>query len=314
MPQYNLEQAAWVREIEQRLHHENPHFALCVDDSKYLRGDTVIVPQAGNLPNTLIDNVTYPRQAVRRTDGKLQYNIHMYEKEPIMVEYESGETLSYDKMTSILDDVTPDMMEFIGSMLLFDWAPDAAFAATNLIGTTGAAMSPALAGQGGLFKAPTKEDLLKVKLRMDLAKVPRKGRVCMIPAEFENEFLKIGELVDADKTGRDDSALVEGAIARILGFDIMVRSEVLVYDSDGHTVLPGTTLDTTDRHAALFWHPRFVRKAFGTVKNGGIDVIINPRRADYGGADLVTPKVRYGGIFSRPNALGVMALVQTIHT
>jgi hypothetical protein len=120
-----------------------------------------------------------------------------------------------------------------------------------------------------------------------------------------NDLLEIDAILTSDKMGTAN--LSNGAVGRVLGFDIYIRSTAVVYTNAATPVpkTPGAAGAVTDNLAALFWHPMFVRKAMGDVR-----VYVNEGEAAYYG-DILSAEARAGGRKSRTGGEGVVALVET---
>jgi hypothetical protein len=126
---------------------------------------------------------------------------------------------------------------------------------------------------------------------------------------YNGQLLAISDVYRMDSYGT--SALPNGVVNRIHGFDIMVRSTVVVYDNTatpilktvGDTGVPSSPA-TTDNLACLAYHPSFVAKAVG-----GADVFINENDPAYYGS-IVSALQLFGASKMRTSQVGVVAIVQ----
>jgi hypothetical protein len=107
------------------------------------------------------------------------------------------------------------------------------------------------------------------------------------------------------------SALPDGVVNRIHGFDIMIRSTVVVYDNTATPVIKAvgddgtpTTPATTDNLACLAYHPSFVAKAVGAA-----DVFIDENKPEYYGS-IVSALQLFGASKMRTSQTGIVAIVQ----
>jgi hypothetical protein len=116
-------------------------------------------------------------------------------------------------------------------------------------------------------------------------------------------MLAIPEFVEANKLGQG-TPLINGQIGEILGVRIMTRS--LVAKTDGSDVLKAEAAANaaTDQHAAILYHPAFVRKAVGALK-----IYIQEDSPLYGG-DIMNTELRFGSTQARNDKKGVVMLFE----
>lgn len=107
--------------------------------------------------------------------------------------------------------------------------------------------------------------------------------------------------------------LPTGVVNRIHGFDIVIRSTVVVYDNTGTPVIKAvsdngepTTPAATDNLAALFYHPSFVARAIGST-----EVNISEDAPGYYGSSIIESFKCFGAAKLRTSQTGIVALVQT---
>jgi hypothetical protein len=156
----------------------------------------------------------------------------------------------------------------------------------------------------------TISDITKVKAILDADNIPSSGRILLIPSYMYNvDLLNIAGIVQAYQFG--SAVAPNGVVARLMGFDIMIRSEVLVYDNTGTPVLKAlngdgtlTTPATTDQGAALAFHPNYVAVALGDITP-----YYNENRAEYFGS-IFSAEIMHGASKLRTDQKGVVALVQ----
>ncbi|PSB19071.1 hypothetical protein C7B69_16730, partial [filamentous cyanobacterium Phorm 46] len=97
----------------------------------------------------------------------------------------------------------------------------------------------------------------------------------------------------------------DGQVAKVMNFDIMVRSSVLIFNSGGTAAkLPDATPLTTDCEGSLFWHPLFVGRSMGNM-----EVFFNAAQATHYG-DLLSMEAQAGGKKYYADGRGVIGLVQ----
>ena len=162
------------------------------------------------------------------------------------------------------------------------------------------------AGQTGNRNAVTKTDLLEVKKRFHADDVipdnsPINGVAVITPAMY-SDILALGDFTDQEKFGTP--GLPQGVVTRILGFDIYVRSSVVVTDNADSLKAEGAAGAATDQDAAVFYSPNLVRRAKGSV-----NVYIDTDKPEYYG-DVFSTMVRFGAAPARNDNKGVYVLFE----
>ena len=232
-----------------------------------------------------------------------------YYVQPIHIEAgQETAFLSYDKRMSILNQHVSTLEDVLTNNALYKWAPSGA---TRQVRTTGTAVGTALAPSAtGTRNAITLADILKAKSILDSENVPAAGRVLLLPSDMYNaQLLAIADVYQAQSYGV--SALPSGVVTRIHGFDVMIRSTVVVYDATATPVIKAVADSgtpsapaATDNLAALAYHPNFVAKAMGST-----DVFITEQVAEYYGS-IVSAMQLFGASKMRTSQTGVVAIVQ----
>lgn len=315
----NIQVKNWTRTIAEQLFATNSVIQQLVNDSQYLSGKTVIRPQAGSMPIVKKNNTTFPLTAAEREDLTLEYDISEYTMLPVMLRQEDSETVSYDKRKSLIEHATMQVEDEVMANMLYDIAFDGtAGPATSVIKTTGAVRdADGVFGMTGVRKAFSYADALAARMVLNKQNIPSEGRVLLLPAHLENDIFKIDEFIDANKI----TVAVQkgnGFIGKIAGFDVYVRDRVTFFDASfaKRLITPTSiaentaTVAATDKHSALFFHKSMVAYALGTLGNGGVHVTYNADRADYGGAAVMTARVRAGASRVRLDYKGVGVIVE----
>ena len=291
------------------------------NDSGFVNADVVRLPQRGALPNVERNRQQVPAQAVKRKDSAHGYNLAELTTNPSYVSLNNEIVTSYNKAQTIIQDHIDALNQFCAESCLDVWSPDNGGVNSGgnpespIFETTGsartAAVIPALDEEGtpitltGQRKRITKADFTNMANVMNRANIPQSGRVCLITASQLDDLLQIPEFVDANKMGSMRSALLEGSVGRLVGFDIFVRSSALFYNADATQKRNNVDRDDivgTDCEAALFWHPRFVRMAMGST-----EVFLKEREPGYYG-DIMSAMVRFGGDTWYKSGKGVFVL------
>ncbi len=298
-----LDIEVWAKYIVEKFRKNNAFmFRAKNESSSVLGGKVVHIPQAGTSATVVKNRSTYPAVAVRRTDNEVTYTLDAYSTDPVHVTWEELQTISYDKLDSVIGEQTNELAEVIADDLLIKWAPDSTeFVSTT--GGTGALTTAAASGQTGTRKAFHHKDLQKAMVLMNKQNVPKEGRVCLIDDHMYEDFY--GSLTDSQMNAYQQFANnTTGVVGRLHGFDIITRSSVLAYASGGTVKALGSALAATDNLASLCWHPDCVTYAMGDMKP--FEDMDNPLY--YG--DIYSAIIRMGGRKKRADKKGVVAIVQ----
>lgn len=304
-----LQKEQWLSDIQENLFKDNAIIARATNHDGFVNYKTVHVPQAGSNP-TISKNITsFPATITQRTDSELTYSMDTYYVQPIHIEAgQETAFLSYDKRMSVLNQHISTLEDVLVNNALYKWAPSGA---TRQVRTTGTAVGTALAPSAtGTRNAITLADILKAKSILDSENVPAAGRVLLLPSDMYNaQLLAIADVYQAQSYGT--SALPSGVVTRIHGFDVMIRSTVVVYDNTATPVIKAvadsgtpSSAAATDNLAALAYHPNFVAKAMGST-----DVFITEQVAEYYGS-IISAMQLFGASKMRTSQTGVVAIVQ----
>jgi hypothetical protein len=305
----SLNREQWLSDIQENLFKNNAIITRATNHDGFVNYKTVHVPQAGANPTVTKNISSLPATISQRNDSELTYDMDTYYLEPIVIE-KGQETafLSYDKRMSVLRQHINTLEEVLVNNALYKWAPAGA---GTFVKTTGSAVSSALAPSATSTRlAITLADILTAKGILDAANVPQEGRVLVMPSSIYNgQLLAIQDVYQAQSYGQ--SALPSGVVNRIHGFDIMIRSTVVVYDNNATPALKavndaGTPSSpaTTDNLACLAYHPAFVAKAMGNT-----EVMINENVAEYYGT-VISSFQLFGASKMRTSQTGIVAIVQ----
>ena len=304
-----LQKEQWLSDIQENLFKDNAIIARATNHDGFVNYKTVHVPQAGANPTITKNLGAFPATITQRTDSELTYSMDTYYVQPIHIEAgQETAFLSYDKRMSILNQHVSTLEDVLTNNALYKWAPSGA---TRQVRTTGTAVGTALAPSAtGTRNAITLADILKAKSILDSENVPSAGRVLLLPSDMYNaQLLAIADVYQAQSYGV--SALPSGVVTRIHGFDVMIRSTVVVYDSTATPVIKAVADSgtpsapaATDNLAALAYHPNFVAKAMGST-----DVFITEQVAEYYGS-IVSAMQLFGASKMRTSQTGVVAIVQ----
>jgi hypothetical protein len=304
-----LDKELWSADIQENIFKNNAIINRAVNHDGFVNYKTVHVPQAGANPTITKNLNSFPATISQRADTELTYSMDTYYVEPIHIEAgQETAYIAYDKRMSILRQHINTLEEVLTNNALYKWAPAGS---GTFVKTTGSAVSTALAPSATTTRlAITLADILKAKAILDADNIPAEGRILLMPSDIYNaQLLAIQDVYQQQSYGQ--SALPSGVVARIHGFDIMIRSTVVVYDNTATPVLKSvndsgvpSSPASTDNLACLAYHPSFVAKAMGAA-----DVFIEERKADYYGS-VVSAFQLFGASKMRTSQKGIVAIVQ----
>lgn len=309
-------QELWASYVVEKLWKENPHLALCFDESKFVKGGSIVyVPQAGASPQTQKNRSVYPATAVKRNDTAVMYALDVWTTDPAHLPLTEQLEISYEKTDSVLSDHVNTLIEAAGDEILYSWVKSfkpttgGGVAVDNLpasrkILTTGSAtdVNPD-DGQTGTRKGLHYKDLQKGQAMMNKDKVAKTERYAMLESYMYQQFLD--SLSDNQMAAFQGAAdLKKGIVGEFAGFKILDRSSVLAFNSAGAAVEPGEALGATDNLGCLLWQKNSVTKAMGDTHL--FDDKGNPLY--YG--DIYSALLKLGGRCRREDWKGVISIVQ----
>lgn len=273
-----------------------------VDTGVAINAIGIDVPQAGTPPNVVKNPTTLPIPARVRADDKKSYLVDLYATEPDIVTDVNQAIAAYDKRAAILADHSDTLNTRIADELVYLWSPSQA---ANIKRTSGANNTGSTAGaMTGVRKEITLQDIIDVATLMDRMNVPDDGqRRVLFYTDQIAELKKIPEFRDYDKTGIVGN-LANGALGKIQNINVYKRSKAPLFTSGLVKKAVGSAIASTDFIGAIFFHPSYVRYAEGNVQ-----VYYEAKKVGYQG-DMMNAAVRGGGMISRLDEVGVVALIQ----
>lgn len=300
-----LDITVWKNYIIEKLRRNNAFIFKSKDDTRFVLGGlTVVIPQSGGDPVILIDNASWPLTPTRRTDTDVSYNLQAFSTNPHHIPWQEIQTLSYNKIDSILGSHTNSLVEAVADAMLIKWSPTVA---GKILSTTGGpntlTQDPASGQTGNRFLFHPK-DLLRGMTAMNIDDVPDSGRIAVIDDNMYGGFYD--QLSDSQANAYNQFANNEtGQVGKLHGFNIYRRSKVLAYaDAATSANAYGASLAATDNLACLLYHQDTVCRAFGEMKP-----FMDKDNPLYQG-DIMSMIVRAGGRKERGDNKGVIAMVQ----
>ncbi|WP_345235448.1 phage capsid protein [Hymenobacter saemangeumensis] len=309
-----IQREIWVDTIEENIYPDNSFMMQSRDDGAFLEGKTVKLNQAGTKPGAQKNRTQLPAQAAKRVDTTADYDIDEYTTDPVVIQKTEEIEANYDKRQSVLFDQTEVLRTQVAEGMAFAWSPTVG---VNIIRTSGAARAAYKIFQLGAGtvnrKRIAKEDIIKAATILDSQNVPREGRYMLIDALLVTDLLLIEEFTSLEKIGQ--AVLTAGAIGKVMGFDVFVRSDTTIYDNDDNTKMDfAEARSSNDNVSCLFWQKNYVRRCFGGSQNGGIEVFEDAGSNGNGNplfyGTIISAMVRSGGRAARADEVGIVALVE----
>jgi len=297
-----IQREIWARDIAENLFPDNSFMARAVDDSEFVEGAVVHLPQSGAKPNVQRNRSVLPAVIAQRTDTDATYNIDEFTSDPTLIKDADEIETSYNKRQNVLEDHNNQLNTQIAEWMGYNWAPTQA---ANYVRTNGADRVAFVAGATGNRKKILLDDWLAAKRLLDNMDVPDDGRrFALVPAEMYNDLLEIDKILSSEfnLTGR----LPNGVVNEIFGIKIFKRSSSISYSNAATPALraPDAAALTTANAGVLMWHERFVRRALGSVK-----VYANEDEAAYYGS-VFSAMALAGGRKRYNDQSGVVAIIE----
>ena len=277
---------------------DNSFVSRAVNDDMYVNeGKKVHIPNAGAPSGVVKNRTTFPATASKRTDVDIDYTLDELTTNPVHIPYADMVELSYNKRQSVIAQDREQLITDAAESLLAAWCP----AAANRINTTGSAVPAWTPDASGNRKAIKPSDVAALQTRFNADNIPLTGRNLLLDAQMYEQLLE--GLTESQAIGFFAAADVKrGVLGQLYGFDVMVRSTVLRFASDGTLKDVSAAGAATDLAAGLAWHAGSVSRARGEVKM--FDRVDDP--LFYG--DLYSFLVRVGGAIRRNDKKGVYAI------
>jgi hypothetical protein len=282
----------WHPLVKEKLFKSNAFLDTMRNADEYVVGGRIVhIPQSGGPSGVEKNRTVLPGTVVKRNDTDITYPLHEYTTNPRLIDNVDQVELSYDKMSSIVNEDTAEMMEVAGNNILYDVAKDCI--AGSKIATTGTAAASHIGS--GNRKILTEADLRAAKKLLNKQNVPMEDRYLVVDSDMLDQLMSDNNLRYAFQQTVN---LREGQLPRLFGFQIIERSTVLTVSSSQVIKAPGTAEATDDAAAALFYHRNMLERALG-------DIMIFDKQDDptyYG--DIISFLMRAGARANRADNVG----------
>lgn len=293
-------------DLQEVLYPDNSFYAGAQQDVAGVDVETIEIPQDEDGEAEVVVNPTQlPLPIGTEEDKKKSYGADLLVTKPTVVTPNNQLLVSYDKRAAKLRKHVNTLERQIAERILYGWSPSVAdFIRQTTGGGTRAASAP---GATGTRKVSIEADWLWAFSKFNALDIPMEGRRVVVPPTMLEDLIAIKKAF-GQGSEENNQLLAKGAVMRIFGFDVFMRSKTQVFTEAATPVKKaiGAATATTDNLSAVFYHPRFVRYAKGVV---AVDMDPAPVPALAGGQSM-NARVRSGGTMSRLSEKGILALVE----
>jgi len=242
-----IQQELWLSEIQENLFKGLEAISVAAtNDSAYVNGTTVHIPNAGTAASVTKGNSTYPVAISSRADNDNSYSLTNYEIGPLHLGITEQIQLSYDKEKSLINDLMGGISERVARELMISWYHYTSGAYVETSGTNYAAHAT---GATGNRKGLAGSDLRRAAGILDKQLVPMSERYLLVDSIMFWQLMDDLEY-NADRVGALGNGL-QTAPGTPYGFTV-ISMPAVVYATTGGTVRAyGNAGAATDKSVAL---------------------------------------------------------------
>lgn len=221
---------------------------------KWVNNDVIKIPKRGGTPpKVLINNTIYPIQSNRREDDHVVVALNKYDTENRIVTDDELNAIAYDKEGDVNMELKEELEEATIDHGLHSISPTADDPNTPVLQTTGA-------DDGTGRKKMIKKDLITFRQKLNVLKVPKKGRILVLCSQHATDLLEEDSAFEKGYHNRTDGAISQN----YYGFKIYEDLSTPEYNPADNTLLPFGSL-TTGKNASISFHKKSTAKASGSV-------------------------------------------------
>ena len=284
--------------------------AMATEDNSYVSKPNgqkhfkAYIPQAGMLRKPLINPTQYPLTVDVREDDVLDYQLDNLVMEPEYLNDYDVSLISYDKLSSILEDMVGNLGEEYLYRAMARWYPGKV---TNQhVETSGSATGATAPGATGNRKSITIADFRKATELLEAQSAPGE-RMSILPnsmfwqlvAEIETKNWNV-RLVE-----KDGLSMLEAPIynTRIAYFPKAIRTVA----NGSAAKFPQDAGAATDQEVGLVYVKRAV--SIARPEQDGVNYYFNEKDATYQG-DIVSANTWMGASYRRLDKKGIIPIIQ----
>jgi len=306
-----LNTTKWLETFESNLYPDNTFYFGTTNDSAYVSNLSIIIPNYQEEITTFNMGAaagSYPRTVKELSHTEKVYSMTQYGVDPYMVDPVEDNEFSYDKRLAVMNQAIDKLNTDVANKILWEWTVEST---GSVISSTGTATR--LNRFGNTVKRITFADIQKMATMLNLQNVPAQGRRLIVDAYGLEDIQVMTELQGSPALTQE--AFANGAVMRVAGFDVFMRSESTGFTGAGAKKALGAVDAATDLSSAIAFHPSMVRHAVGTKFNSGIKIFLGQEEPTVYGR-LFSAYIRVGGSTSYVEAnnitKGIITLVESV--
>ena len=243
----------WIGEVvKQFTDAENDAFLMGIPDySQFAKNDVLHLVDAGVNPDVLINNTTYPIEVQSLSDTDITISLDKYQTKATPITDDELYACSYDKIKLRKEQHGDSIAENKHNKAIHAFAPVSNTKETPVLTTTGEVT------EDGRRRLTTK-DLIEAKRKLDLLKVPKKGRRLVLCSDH------VADLLLQDQKFFDQFYnYTTGKIANLYGFEVYEYSSNPIYSAAGAKKSFGAVANTGEFEASVIFYVKNMFKAKG---------------------------------------------------
>lgn len=269
---FGVHQEVWTGVMIKKLREAETNLgwmAAITDYSEHVNNDVIHFTEIGGDPEVLINNNTYPLDVQTIEDADRPISLDRYETKATPVTDKELETISYDKLGSVMERHRENVSECRFRKALHAIAPTSNNEKDSpVLLTTGE-----LTGETNNRRRLTKKDLLALKKWFDGRKIPNNERVLVLCGDHVQDLLMLDEQF-AKQYNLDNA---NGRIGRLYSFDIYEHTDCPHYNVASKTEAAyGAVIGSVYRQASVAFHTKSMMRATGALKTYHSDAKTDP--------------------------------------
>lgn len=301
---YNTAQQLFLADLVRNLYQNNAFLLRSRNWNAFTNGKTVNWNQSGAKPKVIINRSSTALAPARRVDVLRSYDLDEYQTQPTIVDWTEEMVVNYALRADVIDDHVATSREDLAERILYHWANGA----SEVVESSGASRPAVMPGATGNRKGIAYKDFLKALEVLRSQSVVGQMN-CLVPSHLISDVYSIEQFISRDYLVRNNVPIQEGAVGRILGFDVFERAQGPVFDDSGNVQLPkaddnedGRLAVATDSASLLFWGSDYVTRSISTASNTSVVPA-------HGGVELSATLIAGGRKF-RNGGEGIVAVVE----
>jgi len=270
----------WLSIFQEQLFPNNTFYSGAMNDSAYVTNQQVVIPNYQEevtifdmktnavISGPIAGPVTLPAGPNTLAHTDKTYTIEQFAFVPYYVDPVEFEEFAYDKPLAVMKQATDALNTIAATKILWDWT----ITSTNSV-INSTATATRLNRFGNTVRRISFADIQKMATMLNLQNVPQDGRRLIVDAYGLEDIQVMPELQGSPALVQN--AFSNGAVMRVAGFDVFMRSETTGFTGAGAKKAIGAADAATDLSSAIAYHPAMVRYAHGTKQNMGTKIFLD---------------------------------------